>query len=118
MPLSALETLRQVNHNLRSALAGFLPERRHCSTIKPQDFAEILHQLLRASECLRGIPSHSEANAALDKETLEYRNNLQELRHSLPDVNVRLLAEKSRLETARNHLAAAASWERANKKTL
>ncbi|HKM85016.1 MAG TPA: hypothetical protein VJW96_02345 [Terriglobales bacterium] len=118
MPPDALETLRQVNGNLRSALIRLRPERMHCSTIKAQDFSDILSQLRRAAECLRRLPSHSEAATALEQESLEYRSNLEKLRHFLPDVQGRLLAEKSRLETARNHLAAAASWDRASKKTF
>jgi hypothetical protein len=118
MPPGALETLRQVNGNLRSALVRLGPERRHCSTVKPQDFSDILGKLRQASECLRRLPPHFQAAAALEKESLEYRSNLEKLSHFLPDVHIRLLAERSRLETARNHLAAAASWDRASKKTL
>jgi len=118
MTPDALETLRQVNANLRSALIRLRPERKHCSTIRPQDFSEILSQLLRAAECLRRLPAHSEAAAALEKESLEYRGNLEKLKHFLPGLHVRLLAEKSRLETARTHVAAAAAWVRASKKTL
>jgi hypothetical protein len=118
MPPDALESLRQVNDNLRSALLRLRPERKYCLTIKPQDFSDILSQLLRAAECLRHPPTHSGAAAALEKESLEYRRNLEKLKHSLPDVHVRLLAEKSRLETARTHVAAAAAWARARKKTL
>jgi hypothetical protein len=118
MPPDALETLRQVNDYLRSALIRLRPERKHCSAIKPQDFSDILSQLLRAAECLRRPPAHSEAASALEKESLEYRNNLDKLKHSLPDVHVRLLAEKSRLETARTHVAAAAAWAQSSKKTF
>jgi hypothetical protein len=114
----ALETLRQVNDNLRSALLRLRPERKRCSTITPQDFSDILSQLLRAAECLRHPPTHSEAAAALERESLEYRTNLERLKHSLPDVQVRLLAEKSRLETAKAHVAAAAAWARSRNKAL
>ncbi len=118
MPPDALDTLRQVNENLRSALIRLRPERKHCSTIKPQDFSDILSELLRAVECLRRPPAHSDAAVALEKESLEYRSNLEKLKHFLPDLHVRLLAEKSRLETSRTHVAAAAAWARARKKTL
>ena len=118
MPLDALETLRQVNDNLRSALLRLRLERTHCSTIRPQDFSDILSQLLRAAECLRHPPAHSETAVALEIEALEYRGNLEKLKHFLPDVHGRLLAEKSRVETARAHVAAAAAWDQASKKTL
>lgn len=131
MPSDALETLRQVNGNLRSALSHLRPERKHCSAIKPQDLSGILSHLLRAAECLRRLPPPSPANSpansedalafgkdALQKEALEYRSNLQNLKHFLPDVHGRLLAERSRLETARTHLAAATAWAKARQKTL
>ena len=118
MPLDPLETLRQVNDNLRSALIRLHPEQKHCSTVRPQDFSDILSQLLRAAECLRRLPAQPEAAVALEKESLKYRNNLEKLQHFLPDLHNRLLAEKSRIETARTHVAAAAAWARASKKTL
>jgi hypothetical protein len=119
MPPDALETLRQVNENLRSVLLRLRPERKHCSSIRPQDFSDILSQLLRAAECLRRPkPTHSKATVALEKESLEYGSNLEKLKHFLPDVQVRLLAEKSRLETARTHVATAAAWAQARKKAL
>jgi superfamily I DNA and/or RNA helicase len=67
---------------------------------------------------MRRLPPHSEGAAALEKEALEYRSNLEKLKHFLPDLQVRLLAEKLRLESARTHVASAAAWARANKKTL
>jgi superfamily I DNA and/or RNA helicase len=118
MPPDALETLRQVNDNLHSALIRLHPEQKHCSTIRPQDFSEILSQLLRAAECLRRLPAQSEAAVALEKESLKYRSNLEKLQLFLPDLHNRLLAEKSRLETAQTHVANAAAWARASKKTL
>jgi len=118
MSRDALETLRQVNESLRSALLRLRPERKHCSSIRPQDFSDILSQLLRAAECLRRLPAHSEGAAAFEKESLEYRGNLEKLKHFLPDLQVRLLAEKSRLETARTHVATAAAWARAHKGAL
>jgi hypothetical protein len=113
-----LETLQQVNEYLRSALIRLGPERKHCSAIRPQDFSDILSQLLRAGECLRRPPADSTGAAALEKESLEYRGNLEELKRFLPDLHGRLLAERARLETARTHVAAATAWARASKKTL
>ena len=55
---------------------------------------------------------------ALEKEALEYRGHLEKLKHFLPDLHVRLLAERARLETARAHAASASAWARLSKKTL
>ena len=118
MPPDALETLRQVNASLRSALTRLRPEQKQCLTIKPQDFSDLRNEILRAAECLRRFSPLSKAVVALEKESLEYRRNLEKLKHFLPDLHGRLLAEKSRLETAKSHVAAAAAWARANQKTL
>ncbi|MGA3092978.1 MAG: hypothetical protein ABSD75_30660 [Terriglobales bacterium] len=118
MAADALETLHQVNDFLRSTLTRLRPERRHCSTIRPQDFSDILGQLLRAAECLRRPPVSSDDAAAFEQESLAYRGNLEKLKRFLPDLQVRLLAEKSRLENARAHAAAAAAWAQSHKKTL
>jgi hypothetical protein len=118
MPPDALETLRQVNEYLRSALLRLHPGQKHCSAIRPQEFSGILTQLLRAAECLRVRTASSEANAAFERESLEYRRNLEQLKQFLPDLHGRLLAEKARLKTARTHVAAAAAWAQASKKTL
>jgi hypothetical protein len=117
MPPDALKTLRQVNDALRSALLHLRPERKRCSSIRPQDFADLRGQLRRAGECLQRMP-HPEATAALEKESLAYRNNLEKLSRFLPGVHARLLAEKARLETARTHTTAAAAWGQASRNTL
>jgi superfamily I DNA and/or RNA helicase len=117
-PPAALETLRLVNDNLRSALIRLRPEQRLCSSIRPEDFSDLLSHVLRAAEYLRRPETQSEASVALDKESLEYRSNLEKLKDFLPDLHGRLLAEKSRLETAQTHVAAAVAWAQASKKTL
>ena len=63
-------------------------------------------------------PAPSDAGAALEKESLEYRSNLEKLKQFLPDLHGRLLAEKARLENAQLHVGAAAAWVRASKKIL
>jgi hypothetical protein len=108
----AVETLRQVNDYLRAALIRLGADG---STVGPQDFSDLLRELHRASECMRW--RHCEAGA-FDEESNEYGRNLERLKSVLPEVHERLLAEKSRLETARNHATAATAWARASKETL
>lgn len=111
-----LATLRAVNKNMKSALIRFRPDRQHCSTIKPQELFALQSAILQAAECLRGISFH--AAPELKNESLEYRNNLEQLQQVLPDFQVRLLAEKSRLEVAKSHVAAAAAWAGASSRTF
>jgi hypothetical protein len=118
MPSEAIETLRQVNDNLRCALIRLDPERMHCSTIRPEDFSELLGELLRAAECLQRLPAASKGAAEVEQQALEYRRNLEKLKQFLPDLHGRLLVEKSRLETAQSHVAAAAAWARASQDLL
>ena len=118
MPPDALETLRQVNDRLRSALVRLRPEQRDCSTITARDLSDLLGEIVRAAECLRHASCHSEATLALEEESLEYRCNLEKLDNFLPDLHARLLAERARLESAQSHVAAAVAWVRASKVTL
>jgi len=114
----SLEILRQVNANLLSARLGLRPEQKHCSAIRPQDFSDLRSDILRAAESLRRSPVSPETTAALEKELLEYRGNLEKLKDFLPELHAHLLAEKSRLETAQTHVAAAVAWVQANQQTL
>jgi hypothetical protein len=118
MSKSALETLRQVNAHLRWALTHFRPEQSHCLTIQPQDFSDLLAQLLQGAECLRNLSAHAEDDPEMERESSEYRGNLENLRQFLPDLHGRLLAEKTRLENAQMHVAAAMAWARGSKKVL
>ena len=116
MAADTLTTLLQVNGSIRSALTRLRPDQKHCSDILPQDFSDLLSEILRAAECLRGQPTQSEAEFA--QASLEYRNNLEKLKEFLPQLHGNLLAEKSRLEAAQVQVAATAAWARASTKTL
>jgi hypothetical protein len=120
MAADDLKILQQVNASLRAALIHLHPQERHCSTITPQDFADLLSEILRAAACVRRPPAApgNESEAALEKETLDYGSNLEKLRNFLPELHVNLLAEKSRLETAQSHVAVAAAWARASSRAL
>jgi hypothetical protein len=111
-----LATLRAVNKNLKSALVRFRPEQQHCSAIKPHELSDLRSAILQAALCVRGISP--QAAPELKNESLEYRNNLEQLQQLLPDFQIRLLAEKSRLEVARSHVAAAAAWTGASTGTF
>ncbi len=127
MAPDALEILRRVNGTLRSKTVLLRPDRRHCSTLHPQDLSEVISQVLQASECLRRIHSGPTIinreedlieREAIEKEVFEYSRHLEDLKHCLPDLHVRLLAERARLETARSHLSAASAWAGARKEML
>ena len=115
-PDDDLATLRTVNKNLKSALVRFRPERQHCSAIKPQELSDLCSAILQAADCVRGISP--QAVLELKNESLEYHSNLAQLKQLLPDFEVRLLAEKSRLEVAKSHVASAAAWAGASTRTF
>ena len=117
MTADKLATLREVNGNIRSALTRLRPDQKHCSDIRPQDFSDLLSEILRAAECLRGQPAQLE-EMELAQASLEYRTNLEKLREFLPQLHGNLLAEKARLETARAQVAATAAWAQASTRTL
>ncbi|HTR26011.1 MAG TPA: hypothetical protein VMI10_18705 [Terriglobales bacterium] len=114
MPADSVEMLRAINAHLRGVLIWLRPERKHCTAVTPQDFMAILEQLMRAA----ALRDSSRPSRELEKEILEYRDNLKELKRMLPDLQGRLLAERARLETTRSHLAAAAIWAKARKSTF
>src|SRR3954451_10371572 len=101
-PDDDLATLRAVSKNLKSALVRFRPEQQHCSAIKPHELSDLRGAILQAADCLRGISP--QAVPEFKNESLEYRNNLEQLQQLLPDFQIRLLAEKSRLGVAKSHV--------------
>ena len=117
MAADKLATLREVNGNIRSALMRLRPDQKHCSDIRPEDFSDLLGEIVRAAECLRSQPAQSEG-MELAHASLEYRSNLEKLRELLPELHGNLLAEKTRLETARAQVASAEAWAQASSRTL
>jgi hypothetical protein len=118
MPLDTLAILRRVNDHLRSALVRLRPEQRHCSAIKPQEISDLRGEIVRAADCVRRISLDPQAATELKNQSFEYRSNLEQLYQLLPDVQARLLVEKSRLESAQNHVAATAAWVGASTRTF
>jgi hypothetical protein len=128
MPLNSAYTLHQINARLRAALTSLRPEQRHCSSLRPQDFSDLLKDLLLAAGCLQQKPSNESQPAvasavtsdstSFEGEARDYRINLEKLNQFLPDLHTRLLAERSRLEQALTHAAAATAWAQASKPTL
>jgi hypothetical protein len=117
MPSDPLNTLRQVNASLRSALIRLHPQKAHCSTIRSEDFSDLLSEILRAAGCL-GLGASVTSEGPMQQEMIEYRTNLEKLKLFLPELHGNLLAEKSRLETAQAHVATAAAWARASSRTF
>jgi hypothetical protein len=118
MSSGTLEVLQQANNSLRSALVRFRSEQEQCSNITAEDFSSLLSEIVHAADCLQHQPAPPEAAEAVERATLEYRTNLEKLRALLPQLQGNLLAEKSRLETAQAHIAAAAAWARSSTTTL
>ena len=129
MPPDTLDRLRRVNEYLGFALLRLRPERRHCSAIDPSEFSDLLSQVRQGAECLRresgresghkSAPpgsAQSGSRAPLEREAVNFRANLETLKQLLPDVHVRLLAEKLRLERAQIDLAAAEKWAEARRR--
>ena len=117
MPSNALETLRLANQNLRSALLEFRPEQSDSAAVHTQQFSALLSDLMGAAECLQHSPASGEATE-FAREAREYRHGLEKLKQLLPSLQLRLLAEKSRLEAAQDHLSSASAWDQLRKKTL
>lgn len=115
-PDDDLATLRALNKNMKSALVRFRPELQHCSAIKPHELSDLRNAILQAADCVRGISP--QAVPELRDESLQFRTNLEHLMRLLPDFEVRLLAEKSRLEVAKSHIAATEAWARASTRIL
>jgi len=116
IPLDALSALRQVNDSLHAALVRMQPEQNLCSAITPQHFSDLISQIQRGSKCVSSLGA--DTADATQKEAAAYRVHLEALQQFLPDLHGRLLAEKSRLEAARDQAAATTAWVRASQKTM
>ena len=118
MAPDVLVALQRANVVLGSILARLQAGQAISSTITSQDLSELENQILLTGECLRNLPSHSPSAAVIKKEASTYLKDLQSLKDFLPYLHSHLLAEKSRLEVARGHIAGASAWADANHETL
>ena len=108
---NAVDLLRRVNSKLHGVLEALNPEKHSCLNLEAEDLSSVLTDLLRAAECLRAMSNDaSPIPPELVGERAQYHLNLLELERMLPDFQTRLLAEKSRLLRAQDHLDRAASW--------
>ncbi|MFZ0284593.1 MAG: hypothetical protein WAL32_05140 [Terriglobales bacterium] len=113
----ACQSLRAVNQNLRARLARLRGGHHHSAVIVPGEFTDLLAELRCAADFMRSWPAPA-SDAEIAAEISGYRSHLQQLEKILPSLQSRLLIEKTRLETARAHLAKAAAWAQGSKKTL
>ena len=118
MSSATFQRLRAVNQNLHARLVRLLGGPNRPATIAPTEFTDLLAELLRAADCLRGMPAAGAVDADLAAEISEYRNNVEKLVKVLPSVQGRLLVEKARLQTLQSHMTAAKAWAQASQKTL
>ncbi len=118
MPASAREGLRLTNARLRAVLVGWQTTAGELPSVQPLVLTDLLNDLRQAAECLRAIPPDSAPDAELAKEISDYRDNVQQLEQCLPTIQIRMLAERARIESARSHLAAAAAWADGRKRIL
>ena len=113
-----VQRLHEINGRLRAAVLLFRPEQKRPAAIQQKDFDVIRAEILRARDCMHSASDDQEYNVAFALELSLYRACLKELRRALPALQVQLLAERSRIETARTHLVSAAAWAGAHRKTL
>jgi hypothetical protein len=118
MSSATTDSLRCANGNLRAGLARLLPGPNASAPLDARDLSNLLSLLLRAADCLRGIPPNAVPDANLKKEISAYRSTVEQLAQILPSIHGRLLTEKARLEIARAHVAATTAWAQASHNTL
>jgi hypothetical protein len=117
MPPTAIGPLRLANRRVRELMARLGPPAGGPAAVH-QDLEELLHELTRAAEWLRGVSPDSMREGELAKEVSDYRSSMERLQQMLPKIQGRLLAEKARLESERSHLGAAENWAKTSKNTL
>jgi hypothetical protein len=110
------QALHASNEKLRAGLLRLQPAYR--LAILPGDLADLRNQLIKVRAQLRSVTPGTVLDAEQQNELTQYRNQVMQLRQLLPSVYGRLLAEKVRVETARERVAATRAWTEASRKTL
>lgn len=104
----SVQTIEDVNEKLDRLLASLHPAPASFS-LTTEQMTAILAEVVRVGEWLGTGLAH-EAEPRLAKQLARYRGHLELLRQLLPGIHAQALAERSRIQTAQNHLEAAAAW--------
>lgn len=117
MSAEVLESLRSANRSILALLAGLEPPAGSPAALQPHELSRLLETMAQAGSRLRTLQAGI-YDSEVEEEAAEYRANVEHLGRILPHLHGWLLAEKARLEKAHGHLAAAAAWAEASRKTL
>lgn len=111
---TVVETLRCANSNLSHALAWL--RRDGLSAVQHGWFANLRGHLSQAGSCLHKIELTRPLPPPLQAEVSQYRDYLRELAQILPAVHGHLLAEKARLQSARERQQGLQAWVEAQQR--
>jgi len=114
--MEALETIGSANLGIRALLSS-IERLGSAAALKPAGLPQILQLMRIARKSLRRSPERTHT-PALQALIAEYRCNVEQLGKALPGIYASLLAEKCRLQNARQAVASAQAWAEAQKATL
>jgi hypothetical protein len=102
--------IEEVNRKL-AQFVDLLQSKPGSSPLTAEHMAAVLAEVVRMGEWMR--PGQSEnAQGPLAEPLNRYRALLEQLQQLLPCLHAQLLTERSRLQSERAHLDAAAAWAR------
>jgi hypothetical protein len=84
--------------------------------LTPEQTAELLSDLMRAGECMRGVPP--ESSEELSRAVCACRIQIERLRDLLPLIHSALLRERARLAEEQDRLSSTSAWAQASSETL
>jgi len=110
MPASALEALQLANRSIGKRLTQL---RSSPGVVHPDWLADLRVDLTEAGGWLKQLPVDGSASPPLAAEGSQYRSLLEQLAQILPSIQVRLLAEKARMQAMGERYEAVQAWARA-----
>lgn len=116
MPDTVLEGLQLANRHVSEALARL--QREGLSAIQHGWFAAVRAYLSQGDACLHRIGLDRPLPPPLQTEVSQYQNHLQALGQILPILQGRLLAERARVQTARERQQSLQAWADAQRSTF
>jgi hypothetical protein len=111
-----VDTLHEANSRLNFWLNELAANPTKSTPASPQQMAGVLSELMRAGDCLRGLPA--ERGLKLLQELGDYRQTVERLRKLMPAIQSALLLDRARLERERGQVVAAAEWAQRSRQTL